>query len=262
MYSRNTANGRGRGIIPPYNYGGTVYSRALRDAQDSSRPQGMVRDEEARRAGSGAGTDVGSAQQNIGGVRTVRADSAHPVGTNGMNSVGRGIPDGAAVGVAAGRSAMQGMRRGVQPERQMGRTACRRLCGYGSVEYACCGSAAEGYSSCRRCLRKNRNARRRQTRRRLSSAQLPRCARARRQTDRRRSSSSGTARRSVRTAVAARPRRSARSVAAERRYSADIPARHTHVGAQRGQARGRSADSHYRAAAPRREMIPEAAGGN
>lgn len=87
MYSRNTANGRGRGIIPPYNYGGTVYSRALRDAQDSSRPQGMVRDEEARRAGSGAGTDVGSAQQSIGGVRTVRADSAHPVGTNGMNSV-------------------------------------------------------------------------------------------------------------------------------------------------------------------------------
>ena len=66
MYSRNTANGRGRGIIPPYNYGGTVYSRALRDAQDSSRPQGMVRDEEARRAGSGAGTDVGSAQQSIG----------------------------------------------------------------------------------------------------------------------------------------------------------------------------------------------------
>ena len=120
MYSRNTANGRGRGIIPPYNYGGTVYSRALRDAQDSSMPQGMVRDEEARRAGSGAGTDVGSAQQSIGGVRTVRADSAHPVGTNGMNSVGRGIPDGAAVGVAAGRSAMQGMRRGVQPERQMG----------------------------------------------------------------------------------------------------------------------------------------------
>lgn len=120
MYSRNTANGRGRGIIPPYNYGGTVYSRALRDAQDSSRPQGMVRDEEARRAGSGAGTDVGSAQQNIGGVRTVRADSAHPVGTNGMNSVGRGIPNGAAVGVAAGRSAMQGMRRGVQSERQMG----------------------------------------------------------------------------------------------------------------------------------------------
>lgn len=120
MYSRNTANGRGRGIIPPYNYGGTVYSRALREAQDGSRPQGMVRDEEARRAGSGAGTDVGSAQQNIGGVRTVRADSAHPVGTNGMNSVGRGIPDGAAVGVAAGRSAMQGMRRGVQPERQMG----------------------------------------------------------------------------------------------------------------------------------------------
>ena len=120
MYSRNTANGRGRGIIPPYNYGGTVYSRALREVQDGSRPQGMVRDEEARRAGSGAGTDVGSAQQNIGGVRTVRADSAHPVGTNGMNSVGRGIPDGAAVGVAAGRSAMQGMRRGVQPERQMG----------------------------------------------------------------------------------------------------------------------------------------------
>ena len=200
MYSRNTANGRGRGIIPPYNYGGTVYSRALRDAQDSSRPQGMVQDEEARRAGSGAGTDVGSAQQSIGGVRTVRADSAHPVGTNGMNSVGRGIPDGAAVGVAAGRSAMQGMRRGVQPERQMG------------------AQPAGGYA--------------------------------------------GTARRSVRTAVAARPRRSARSVAAERRYSADIPARHTHVGAQRGQARGRSADSHYRAAAPRREMIPEAAGGN
>lgn len=96
MYSRNTANGRGRGIIPPYNYGGTVYSRALREVQDGSRPQGMVRDEVARRAGSGAGTDVGSAQQNIGGVRTVRADSAHPVGTNGMNSVGRGIPDGAA----------------------------------------------------------------------------------------------------------------------------------------------------------------------
>ena len=37
MYSRNTANGRGRGIIPPYNYGGTVYSRALRDAQEEAK---------------------------------------------------------------------------------------------------------------------------------------------------------------------------------------------------------------------------------
>ena len=37
MYSRNTANGRGRGIIPPYNYGGTVYSRALRDAQEEAQ---------------------------------------------------------------------------------------------------------------------------------------------------------------------------------------------------------------------------------
>ena len=161
MYSRNTANERGRGIIPPYNYGGTVYSRALRDAQDGSGRQGIARGDESRRAGSGAvGTDVGSAPQNIGGARTVRADSAQPVGTSGMNSSGipagnmpsgmsvgnmpsgmphrnmqpgnaqprtggvpsggRGISDGAAVGAAAGRSAIQGMRRGVQSERQPG----------------------------------------------------------------------------------------------------------------------------------------------
>ena len=30
MYSRNTGKDRGRGIVPPYNYGGTVYSNAGR----------------------------------------------------------------------------------------------------------------------------------------------------------------------------------------------------------------------------------------
>lgn len=63
MYSRNTANGRGRGIVPPYNYGGTVYSRALRDAQES----GERRDGGDRVGAADRGSPIGNASVNASG---------------------------------------------------------------------------------------------------------------------------------------------------------------------------------------------------
>lgn len=105
MYSRNTANGRGRGIVPPYNYGGTVYSRALRDAQESG---------ERRDGGDRVGaTDRGSPIGNASGNASVNA-SGGAIGT-------RSTPSGDARGMGMSASAQgtaRTVRAGSMPQTQ------------------------------------------------------------------------------------------------------------------------------------------------
>ena len=105
MYSRNTANGRGRGIVPPYNYGGTVYSRALRDAQESG---------ERRDGGDRVGaTDRRSPIGNATGNATVNA-------TGGANGT-RSNPSGDARGMGMSASAQgtaRTVRAGSMPQAQ------------------------------------------------------------------------------------------------------------------------------------------------